>query len=238
MAMSRSSSSVSSSNDETNYYCHKCNQFVTRLYAGTKCHLCRTEFIEEVDLNDPQTINNLLLFDSNRPGVESDLDQTFDDVFEGLSDSDIEEQSPGSTSRTTLDLELQRSRSEDSLIGFIGTNLLSHSRTFSLLAEEFGFNPDNIVINAGDILSRILAQIMGTGSQPMVPRDIESIPVAVISEEQVANGSQCAVCMEFFKVEEMVRKLVCDHCFHYECIQPWLSLHSNCPTCRQDLNNS
>jgi E3 ubiquitin-protein ligase RNF115/126 len=237
-------SSSTSSSEETNYYCHKCNQFITRLYEGTKCHFCRTQFIEEVDLNDTQAVQSLLSID-NSSRDESDSSLEYDDVFEDLSDTvehDIH-QRPRSTSMATFEIGLQRSPSEDSLMGFISSSLTSRrltipSATFSLLAEEFGFNPENIVINAGDVLSRIIAQIMGTGSEPMVPIDIERIPVATITQEQVSDGMVCTVCMEKFKIDEVVRQLVCDHFFHYECIKPWLSLHSSCPVCRQDLNDS
>ncbi len=48
---------------------------------------------------------------------------------------------------------------------------------------------------------------------------------------------QCSVCWEDFKLGEPVRKLVCEHFYHTECIVPWLQLHGTCPICRKALND-
>lgn len=74
------------------------------------------------------------------------------------------------------------------------------------------------------------------GSLPMSRVNVHKIPFVLISEEQVSQHISCSICIEMFNVDEKVRKLVCDHCFHDQCIQPWLKLHSNCPVCRQNLN--
>lgn len=47
------------------------------------------------------------------------------------------------------------------------------------------------------------------------------------------NGLECAVCLSLFEDKEKGRKLPeCGHGFHVECIDMWLSSHSNCPICR------
>ena len=46
---------------------------------------------------------------------------------------------------------------------------------------------------------------------------------------------QCSVCWEDFKLAEPVRKLVCEHLYHTQCIVPWLQLHGTCPNCRKAL---
>ncbi|KAF0718035.1 Aste57867_1951 [Aphanomyces stellatus] len=50
----------------------------------------------------------------------------------------------------------------------------------------------------------------------------------------VACGDACVVCMESFDQETCV-ELPCRHKFHELCIDPWLKLHSTCPTCRHQL---
>ena len=35
-------------------------------------------------------------------------------------------------------------------------------------------------------------------------------------------GEPCSVCMATFKETEMVVELPCCHCFHEECLMPWL----------------
>lgn len=48
---------------------------------------------------------------------------------------------------------------------------------------------------------------------------------------------QCSVCWDDFKLDEPVRKLVCEHLYHEQCIIPWLQLHGTCPICRKSLND-
>lgn len=38
---------------------------------------------------------------------------------------------------------------------------------------------------------------------------------------------QCSVCWEDFMIEEPVRQLPCQHCYHEACIVPWLELVSS-----------
>lgn len=77
----------------------------------------------------------------------------------------------------------------------------------------------------------------------MVPRPGESFTTAssdtgpiklrVVSEE-------CAICREPYQIDETIvwsPNTACMHCFHDDCIQPWLLRHSTksqgCPCCRQ-----
>jgi hypothetical protein len=47
----------------------------------------------------------------------------------------------------------------------------------------------------------------------------------------------CAICQEDFKVKNIVREIKkCNHYYHIECIEKWLSNKHTCPTCRYDLN--
>ncbi|KAI8574041.1 hypothetical protein RHMOL_Rhmol01G0323600 [Rhododendron molle] len=48
-----------------------------------------------------------------------------------------------------------------------------------------------------------------------------------------SNGLECVVCLSLFEDQEVGRRLPdCGHGFHVECIDMWLSSHSNCPICR------
>ncbi|EFJ19341.1 hypothetical protein SELMODRAFT_39719, partial [Selaginella moellendorffii] len=50
-------------------------------------------------------------------------------------------------------------------------------------------------------------------------------------------SSDCAVCLGDFQEGEDVKILPkCGHGFHVECIDTWLSIHSNvCPLCRAQV---
>jgi len=45
----------------------------------------------------------------------------------------------------------------------------------------------------------------------------------------------CAVCIENYKVEDIVRILPCKHQFHKSCIDQWLLEKRTCPMCKMDI---
>ncbi|KAL0589327.1 hypothetical protein ABG067_002546 [Albugo candida] len=46
-------------------------------------------------------------------------------------------------------------------------------------------------------------------------------------------AKSCVICME--AIETTSLELPCKHQFHEHCIEPWLKMHSTCPTCRAQL---
>uniref|UniRef100_A0A8C3VN56 Ring finger protein 149 n=1 Tax=Catagonus wagneri TaxID=51154 RepID=A0A8C3VN56_9CETA len=49
------------------------------------------------------------------------------------------------------------------------------------------------------------------------------------------DAENCAVCIESFKVKDVIRILPCKHIFHRICIDPWLLDHRTCPMCKLDV---
>ncbi|CAH8330783.1 unnamed protein product [Eruca vesicaria subsp. sativa] len=50
-----------------------------------------------------------------------------------------------------------------------------------------------------------------------------------------SNDVVCSICLSEYATKESVRCLPeCEHCFHAECIDAWLKLHSSCPVCRSN----
>ncbi|TMW63362.1 hypothetical protein Poli38472_002303 [Pythium oligandrum] len=47
------------------------------------------------------------------------------------------------------------------------------------------------------------------------------------------ENTSCVVCME--ALGDSCVELPCQHQFHDHCIEPWLKMHSTCPTCRAQL---
>ncbi|MCO5553923.1 hypothetical protein L7F22_007449 [Adiantum nelumboides] len=51
-----------------------------------------------------------------------------------------------------------------------------------------------------------------------------------------SSASTCAICLSEFATGDRIRALPpCQHGFHIGCVDTWLSLHSSCPSCREDL---
>ena len=47
----------------------------------------------------------------------------------------------------------------------------------------------------------------------------------------------CAICVDDFVADEMVRVLPCNHIFHSQCIDEWLTNHSSlCPLCKKEVS--
>ncbi|XP_054852202.1 E3 ubiquitin-protein ligase RNF128 isoform X1 [Eublepharis macularius] len=54
-------------------------------------------------------------------------------------------------------------------------------------------------------------------------------------KETGPDGDNCAVCIEVYKPNDVVRILTCNHLFHKSCIDPWLLEHRTCPMCKCDI---
>ncbi|TYH46199.1 hypothetical protein ES332_D11G318700v1 [Gossypium tomentosum] len=69
---------------------------------------------------------------------------------------------------------------------------------------------------------------------------IETFPIMVYSEVKGhkigKEALECAVCLNKFEDDETLRLIPkCDHVFHPECIDVWLTSHPTCPVCRANL---
>uniref|UniRef100_H0UX78 Ring finger protein 128 n=1 Tax=Cavia porcellus TaxID=10141 RepID=H0UX78_CAVPO len=49
------------------------------------------------------------------------------------------------------------------------------------------------------------------------------------------DGDSCAVCIELYKPNDVIRILTCNHIFHKICVDPWLLEHRTCPMCKCDI---
>ncbi|CAK9176564.1 unnamed protein product [Ilex paraguariensis] len=74
-----------------------------------------------------------------------------------------------------------------------------------------------------------------TGLDPIV---IDSLPIFAFNQtngEDEVEAIECSVCLSMLEDGEMARPLPnCNHTFHAECINKWLSSHSTCPVCRTE----
>ncbi|XP_069510191.1 E3 ubiquitin-protein ligase RNF130 isoform X2 [Ambystoma mexicanum] len=54
-------------------------------------------------------------------------------------------------------------------------------------------------------------------------------------KETDPDFDHCAVCIESYKQNDVVRVLPCKHVFHKVCVDPWLSEHCTCPMCKLNI---
>lgn len=54
-------------------------------------------------------------------------------------------------------------------------------------------------------------------------------------EEVNSESHLCAVCIESYRMGDVVTVLTCDHIFHKTCIEPWLLEKRTCPMCKCDI---
>jgi hypothetical protein len=57
----------------------------------------------------------------------------------------------------------------------------------------------------------------------------------VYNEDSEYTNQRCSVCLENFEHNQIIRKLNCNHIFHYTCVDKWFETKHKCPLCRFDL---
>ncbi|KAL1291760.1 hypothetical protein AAHE18_20G223500 [Arachis hypogaea] len=74
------------------------------------------------------------------------------------------------------------------------------------------------------------------GSPPAAKSVVENLPVVELTKEELQGKNvACAICKDEILLEEKVTRLPCSHCYHGDCIMPWLSIRNTCPVCRFEL---
>lgn len=54
-------------------------------------------------------------------------------------------------------------------------------------------------------------------------------------KEAEPDFNHCAVCIEAYRLNDVVRVLPCKHVFHKLCVDPWLNEHCTCPMCKLNI---
>jgi hypothetical protein len=77
--------------------------------------------------------------------------------------------------------------------------------------------------------------------QPLVPLNAEKRETLLVKHRlfESAESATCAICQKTLAAdEECVVRLPCGegHEFHFECLEAWFDMASQCPTCRQELS--
>lgn len=209
--MSSISSIASTASIQSNYWCYRCNRFVSILpNESVSCPDCTDGFLEEVSspprlaaasrrrnrrnpTGDRSPFNPVIVLRGGTPDVDNSV--TSNNSFELFYDDGA------------------------------GSGLRPLPSTMSDFLMGSGF----------DRLLSQLAQIESNGGRglenpPASKSAIESMPTVTIDTD-----SNCAICTEKFDFGSEAREMPCKHIYHQDCILPWLSLRNSCPVCRHEL---
>ncbi len=67
------------------------------------------------------------------------------------------------------------------------------------------------------------------------PRNSVLLPSIINGDFEIEDECQCSICHDGFDSSHRVLKPSgCDHCFHENCLTPWIQNHSTCPNCRRE----
>jgi hypothetical protein len=140
-------------------------------------------------------------------------------------------------------------------IKMLSSNILS----YSMIGMNFVFNENFNMLNEilfaevkrylrRNIAIRLLLPhlLLGRGENHqmedvklVVPEnELNNIPTKTfkdIETEIKDKNNKCTICQDEFRDNDTVRNLACEHIFHTDCVDNWLTQHSHkCPCCRKE----
>jgi hypothetical protein len=90
-------------------------------------------------------------------------------------------------------------------------------------------------LNVSDYFNHDLEDVKVTLTQD----DFNKLNEIKVSKENYENYKrECNICMDDYKIDDLVIEVPCKHVFHKECIENWLCKEKiSCPICRTDCRN-
>ena len=80
-----------------------------------------------------------------------------------------------------------------------------------------------------------LQEQVGYVSKGFTKQEIQKIPTVRFYKKVYKNQDKCTVCQFEFNEGETLRKLTCDHLYHKNCVDEWLTQEKKCPVCKKDV---
>ncbi|XP_011034969.1 PREDICTED: E3 ubiquitin-protein ligase ATL23-like [Populus euphratica] len=99
------------------------------------------------------------------------------------------------------------------------------------------FNSDASITTGHNMLvSVLLALFLPCVEKGLSSSELEKLPK--VTGKELGLGTECAVCLDDIESEQLARIVPgCNHGFHLECADTWLSKHPVCPVCRAKLDD-
>eukprot|EP00112_Aurelia_sp_Birch-Aquarium-sp1_P006704 Seg1734.6 transcript_id=Seg1734.6/GoldUCD/mRNA.D3Y31 product="E3 ubiquitin-protein ligase RNF181" protein_id=Seg1734.6/GoldUCD/D3Y31 len=100
----------------------------------------------------------------------------------------------------------------------------------------------NFLLELARLLHRVLREQNVQIDLPIEEMLAEHLTTPPAARDFIANlptvkliSEKCPICLAEFHQDEVNKKLPCKHCFHGECIIPWLKKTNSCPVCRKEF---
>jgi E3 ubiquitin-protein ligase RNF115/126 len=116
-----------------------------------------------------------------------------------------------------------------------------NSIEFRMESDRYAGNPADYVDDAAGYEALLQNLTEGDGGRKGAPPAAKSAIEALETFEVGSCDKEgemvvvCAVCKDSMVKGETVKKLPCGHCYHGNCIVPWLGTRNSCPVCRFQL---
>lgn len=216
------------------YWCHTCQmQVLVRVIDETKeieCIACSNSFVEEMDENN--IVARREQRTQNPDNLRNRIMQQMTSDTAGIA---VNADLPGIIRQFVSSLQGQ---GNDQVAVYIQGSLPG-MLDFGSLGGLAG-NVGDYHFGSSAALDTLLHQLMqadqnNRGTPPASQEVRENLPKIQISEAQVNQNLECAVCKDVFELHATCAKLPCSHLFCPGCIEPWLKEHNTCPVCRKEL---
>eukprot|EP00761_Pharyngomonas_kirbyi_P006852 gb/GECH01006861.1/.p1 GENE.gb/GECH01006861.1/~~gb/GECH01006861.1/.p1 ORF type:complete len:145 (+),score=45.25 gb/GECH01006861.1/:1-435(+) len=101
------------------------------------------------------------------------------------------------------------------------------------MQDDHGYT-DHIQEQIKKLLEENERRMMGH-RPPASKTAVRQLEVEIISDKQIKEGLNCIVCQDEYQLNELVKKMPCEHIFHPKCLDMWLEKDNSCPTCRTEI---
>lgn len=239
------------------YYCHVCSIEVSLTLPDFTCSICNSGFVEELEPEtsgastedgQPRLPTEAGPFSFLHESQHNPLEHIFTS-FEGMGGIRTHHRDLRSFRMTHPEMPTGQEDGPmnapmnmfiQQLFSNLGVTMMerddaggvSFNRIFPHNLGDYAWGPNGL----DNIITQVLSQLEGTGPPPAEKDKVEALPAIQITQKDVEDNQECAVCKESYILEEEVLKLPCKHLFHPVCVKPWLELHDSCPVCRFSLN--
>lgn len=180
--------------------------------------------------NTDQLINDLRRLEEIRPEIIEHLSRL----------KDLYTEQVRLTNHVTQALKNERRSTTQGITNILESNARNISRTSPNRHQQRQNNDNPIISSFLNMFAGIPLQQVNQQPSVLTTEELALIPVINYNTlSEVEKQNNCGVCQDSFTEEKgPYRKLPCNHIFHTDCVDRWLTIEdSKCPCCRHSVLN-